>query len=539
VNAPHAPEHIAGSGAALAGGSDSLYRLVPYVAFLLAVVAELVAIGFVNHGSLTYTLDDAYIHLALAERISAGTYGINVGEFAAPASSILWPFLLSPFARSGFLVLVPCALNLAAALGTLIVMARVTRWALETESPWSAAFVTLLILATSLVPLAFTGMEHSLQQLLAVLIVAGLIDESKSGRVPTYVWAALVLVPLVRYDSLALSVPALIYLAWRGHWRGAVIATLSLCTILGAFSWYLKSHGLGYLPTSVTAKADVLRGAGSIRAMLRNLYINVVFSPQGNILLLGCMLLVTATLNGARAVHERGLALTIAAALLLHLTFGRVGAYFRYETYLSAATLLTLIYLHRDWLRAALRRSSTISTRVAALGSLAALSIGYVFALMSTPLAANNIYDQQYQMHRFVVDYYKGPVAVNDLGWVAFHNPYYVLDFWGLGSAEAQQARMSQPSGDWMDRLCREHDVGLIMIFEDWFPNRPAEWIRLGSLKLLRAKITPSDSEVQFYARDSASAARARSALAAFSRSLPEGAEFVMLDEQRKDPRRP
>jgi len=275
------------------------------------------------------------------------------------------------------------------------------------------------------------------------------------------------------------------------------------------------------------AKSDVLRTSGSVRALALTLYGNIVLNPQGNLLLLGAVLLITSALNRSRPAHDRGLAAAISAALLLHLAFGRVGAYFRYEAYVSAAAILMLIHLHRDWLSTAFRAGGTISTRVAALGSLAVVSAGYAFALLSTPLAANNIYDQQYQLHRFAVDYYKGTVAVNDLGWVSFQNPHYVLDFWGLGSAEAQRARMGQSSGTWMERLCREHGVDVILIYEEWFPNHPSSWIRLGSLKLLRSTITPARPEVQFYARDSMSAARARLALAGFARSLPEGAAFI------------
>ena len=56
-----------------------------------------------NEGLFTYTLDDPYIHLRLAENISQGHYGINPSEYSAPSSSILWPFLLVPF--SSFFVL--------------------------------------------------------------------------------------------------------------------------------------------------------------------------------------------------------------------------------------------------------------------------------------------------------------------------------------------------------------------------------------------------------------------------------------------------
>ena len=61
-----------------------------------AVFTMLLFIGLLNNGQFAFTLDDPYIHLALAKQLALGNYGINSGEFAAPASSILWPFLLIP-----------------------------------------------------------------------------------------------------------------------------------------------------------------------------------------------------------------------------------------------------------------------------------------------------------------------------------------------------------------------------------------------------------------------------------------------------------
>src|SRR4051812_21970514 len=89
----------------------------PYVVFGLAVVVQLAAILLLNGGMFVYCLDDAYIHLSLADRIGSGTYGINAGEWSAPASSILWPFLLALFSRlpASAYVFVPLLINVAAA----------------------------------------------------------------------------------------------------------------------------------------------------------------------------------------------------------------------------------------------------------------------------------------------------------------------------------------------------------------------------------------------------------------------------------------
>ncbi|HKL20996.1 MAG TPA: hypothetical protein VJ904_04275 [Tichowtungia sp.] len=65
--------------------------------FLLITGFEAGSILYLNGGVFTYSLDDAYIHLSLAEQIHHGHYGINAGEYSSPSSSVLCPFLLAPF----------------------------------------------------------------------------------------------------------------------------------------------------------------------------------------------------------------------------------------------------------------------------------------------------------------------------------------------------------------------------------------------------------------------------------------------------------
>jgi len=54
-----------------------------------------------NSGVMIYTLDDPYIHMKMARNIWNGHYGINLHEYSAPSSSIIWPFLLAPFSYLG------------------------------------------------------------------------------------------------------------------------------------------------------------------------------------------------------------------------------------------------------------------------------------------------------------------------------------------------------------------------------------------------------------------------------------------------------
>src|SRR5262245_23019430 len=92
---------------------------VAVVVLIAVVAAELVAIGTLNDGHVVYTLDDAYIHLSLAENIAQGHYGINGNEFSSPSSSIVWPYLLAPFAGRASGAYAPLVLNVLFATAAL------------------------------------------------------------------------------------------------------------------------------------------------------------------------------------------------------------------------------------------------------------------------------------------------------------------------------------------------------------------------------------------------------------------------------------
>jgi hypothetical protein len=133
---------------------------------------KLGAIVALSDGEFGYSLDDPYIHLALAEGIRRGEYGINPGEFASPSSSVLWPFLLVPFQTTALAQIAPLLINLLATAGAVLalqqVLQRVARPSTRLEALMRAGGITLLSACLNLVPLALTGMEHSLQVLVVL-----------------------------------------------------------------------------------------------------------------------------------------------------------------------------------------------------------------------------------------------------------------------------------------------------------------------------------------------------------------------------------
>jgi hypothetical protein len=499
------------------------------VLILLGIcIAELVVILALNDGHLVYSLDDAAIHLSVAENIAHGQYGVNAGEFSAPSSSIAWPFLMAPFTVLGVGDYAPLMINVPVAVATLLVCLRLLARPLAffeqpRERTLAYAIAILFIPLANIVGLLFTGMEHSLQVLVSALTLFGLVREQETRKAPWWLWAAIVFGPLVRYENLALAVPALIYLALHRHYSAVAGCAVLMSSLLLGFSVFLHLHGLGWLPSSVIVKSSARTQDGMAAAVLRNVASNV-FDRQGRFLALGWLVLLAIATNPRRPSADRQLGAWAASALTLHFVAGTFGWYYRYEIYIWATTVLSLLYLFGDSLRRLARRGGAVAVSTVGAVSLVA-AWPYAGVLFTTPIACNNIYQQQYQMHRFLSEYWDAPAAVNDLGWTSYRNDRYVLDLYGLGNLQ-QVIEAKRDGGDWMTRLARQHDVSFAMIYPRLVGEPPAGWIPLGELHLGRTNYSAFDPMVSFFALDAATADRARRLLPEFQKTLPVGVRF-------------
>jgi hypothetical protein len=135
---------------------------------------------------------------------------------------------------------------------------------------------------------------------------------------------------------------------------------------------------------------------------------------------------------------------------------------------------------------------------------------------------AQGIYDQQYQMHRLITEELREPVAVNDLGHVAYANPYRVVDLWGLGDHGARRLRAAGEPG-WLGELMDERGVSIAMVYSSWFgDDLPADWILVGRMRNPDLQGGPAEDTVDLYATDDAAARRLREALERFEPSDPD-----------------
>jgi hypothetical protein len=161
------------------------------------------------------------------------------------------------------------------------------------------------------------------------------------------------------------------------------------------------------------------------------------------------------------------------------------------------------------------------------------LILPYFNRLGIIPLASNGIYEQQFQMHRFVTGWWKDRIAVNDLSWVSYRNDGYILDYVGLASPDAYLARKHRRhDGTWMTEMAERHHVEAAILYDGWFPERPGDWIEVAEMRLSAPSHSPAQDYVTFYAMNGGTAGRMRASLEAFAPELPENVKLTL----RSDP---
>src|SRR5690606_13296949 len=152
--------------------------------------------------------------------------------------------------------------------------------------------------------------------------------------------------------------------------------------------------------------------------------------------------------NNLSIWHRSSLfSIIVGLTFVIHLTFAKTGWFYRYEAYLVFLGLFSFIWV----LQEGLHRFSYQLNRVP-------VYIGILFLFMTSlyPLhargkdaildilpASKNIYEQQYQMARFVQKYYpKASICANDIGAMCFFSDIKLFDMFGLASKDVINLRI-------------------------------------------------------------------------------------------------
>jgi hypothetical protein len=147
---------------------------------------------------------------------------------------------------------------------------------------------------------------------------------------------------------------------------------------------------------------------------------------------------------------------------------------------------------------------------------------------LAVPTASRNIYEQHYQMGKFISKYYNNStIALNDIGTCNYFADVGCVDFWGLGDIDISRARRSGYFNEqYIREVCEINGVNIAIVYDTWFEENgkvilPGEWVKVGNWEINDNVITGGDV-VSFYAVNEVKKLKLTYTLKQFSDELPK-----------------
>jgi len=475
-----------------------------------------------NGGHLIYALDDPYIHMSIAKNlVHHGIWGVTPEGFSSSASSLLWPLLnAGVLLLTGQLEAAPLGLNLFSA--TLAIIGMYVLGLRQGLPGWLVALLSAVVILVAPLPaMVLTGMEHVLHFLLSLFLVALaaeiFVSKSISRRTLIFLTIGLLLLTSIRYEGLFLAFVIVCLLVIRRFYRPALLGAFASALPVVAYGIWSTAQGWFFFPNPMLLKANILQ-ADSLGGWFSRLAEFVMQRLDQNpdirwLLLFSVLFLLVYRIS--RSEHYASLAwmfLVYLGMLIPHLFLANFGWFYRYEMYLVGLgillELMVLAVMVLDGWNS--HQILPVVIRIAITGVVLWLAfplfLQRVKTLDNVVQATRNIYQQQYQMARFLDAYYPHvPVAVNDIGSVAYYSQVRLVDLWGLADRQIAQ--------DWLDKryttsridaLTRQYDVQIAIVYDAWFQNAkhlPDSWKRVGQWTI-RDNVVCGDETVSFYAVD-------------------------------------
>ena len=500
-------------------------------------------------GVFSYPVDDVYIHMELAKNLAFhNTWGINPGEFGSASSSpfytVLLAFLFRIFSNN---IYIPFIVNCIAGLLLLIVA---WRWLGKQNIGSLSQFLVLMavVFFMPLPVLIISGMEHTLQCLFSFLFLFSFADwfqkllANEKLKLPWQMALYGMLTATVRYEGLFLVGMACLFLLFHKKIRHAFVLGFVVLFPLVVFGVYSLSKGSYALPNSVLVKSGAAQfsGSGMAGAIGNILVERLTFSKAGITLLATqrllfilplCYFVFRKYLTGQAGFRFLLIALT--GAYFLQLALADTGKFYRYEAYLVVCSVVTvgvLIARHgKEYLE---QNAGILKWLMAFVVFFLALPLilRSTAAFSKAGRACVNIYEQQYQMGRFLQRYYNHEtVAANDIGAVSYFSDGGVVDLWGLGNIEiARSRKKGYWTPDFVDSISRKKNVRLALVYDSWVGQvLPKQWKKVATWRI-HNNVVCGDDFVSFYAVDSTRVTELKNNIENYRTILPATVDQVL-----------
>jgi hypothetical protein len=505
--------------------------LPPLALFLVSLAAALRAGMRGTGGHLIYSLDDAYIHMAVAKNLATrGVWGCTPFHFSSSSSSPLWTLVLGIAYRAfGVHDAAPLVVNAGLVLATLVVADRyLARFG--ASPPLRAAALLGLVVAFPMAAMVLMGMEHILHLLLTLWFAGAAVealmsgpDDPRAGRRRTLTLCILAaLLGAARYEGFFLiALACLGFVLRRQALRCGAVGVAALVPA-AAFGVVSVANGAFFLPNSLILKAAGER-ASALSALFKPWRSEELEFLRNDRAL--PVLLALGTLGVLWAWHRRRDAwrphvlfpLFLVGMIVAHghYVFSPMYWVYRYDAYLVGFGVFVAAVMVADLPTGGglLRRSVPALLMVPLVAVVASVREGLTAAAEIAGM--RNTYLEQYQTALFIRTYHPDEaVIVNDLGAVTYYTQSRILDLAALGDVEPLQ--IMRRTGGYTSRdvvaWTAKYRPTMAVISMGWSwvaPLIPREWIKVGEVE-----VPPKRERVGFYAVDPREAWVLRSSMA-------------------------
>lgn len=544
--------------------------------FLLGTYLMLIISLKITNGHLVYTLDDSYIHMAIAKNfVKHGVWGIDKYKFTNCSSSPLWTLLLSLiYYLFGINTVAPFILNLIFSISLITTTCYLLK-KYTNKNSYILFSLLLIILSTPIIPLIFTGLEAIMfiQFALPFVYLSGKILSKKNYNFKEFI-PLLIIAPFLvssRYEGLFLIFIVDIFLVLKKKFLHPFLLTLSGILPIAIYGTISLLNGWFFLPNSVLLKGRIPGTTHiniprfihhilsslfiEIHILLNQISLNILsisgkvgilkFIPQPLIklfsfiptvyLFLTITLLIFSLLSNNRGKlweEKKKVAIIIFTTFILQILFARIGSFYRYEAYIVTIGIFAISIIIIDFLKI---KSPSHKKNLLLKGAIISFISIFIFSpfiirgfisLFRTPKAIKNIYEQQYQMGQFLKRFYKDKtVALNDIGASNYYGDIGCVDLWGIANMEvAKLKKNGKYNIREVKKITEENNVKIAILYEDWF-NRfrglPKSWIKVGSWKISNNVIC-GGNKVTFFAVDPGEAVNLLKDLKLYGKCLPK-----------------
>ncbi|MEH0158274.1 hypothetical protein V6R21_29710 [Limibacter armeniacum] len=516
---------------------QNLY-VVGFIASILIILANFLYAQSLTESQWVYPLDDTYIHMSIGKNIANhGVWGVTANQFAPASSSILYSILMA----GGFVftdsIYLPIYLNVIALLLLFVCLYFVSKglkWERSTDLIMIAAIIILVPVHT----LVLSGMEHVWQLAINVLafyvLSKSFVEDKQRGVSILFVG---ILLTFIRFEGLFITAVAASIFVLQGKHKSWMLLSLGALIPIVTYGVFAYLQGGFPVPNSVLIKAD--KPTLDLLGMLN--YVQVwLRKMEATHYLYGLFMMLFFSVS--YFVHrEQKLgfwgyyAILLAGTTVLHLTFARTGWLYRYDAYIIALAVITIVGVGQS-LAGELKKQHLFTKLALGFGVfllLHPLLVRTGQASLETPQASKNIYEQQIQMAKFVHEYFDGKaIAVNDIGAVAYFNDIELLDLYGLASMDIARLRASkQYNKAGIQQVLSQQSPSLMIIYDGWFEGMiPEGWQKVGEWKISNNVICAFEN-VSFYAPSEEQTSELKSYLKAFEDKLPSEINVSYVSE--------